>query len=496
MATVGIPAAIVLLHLATWRQYGIFRDELYYLACARHLDWGYVDHPPLSIAVLAAVRAAFGESLFAMRAVVAVCAGAAAWLTADTARALGGGGFAQRLASLAAALSPGVIALCGFYSMNAFDVVFWIACLRVLAAILSGADPRAWLLFGVLAGLGLENKISVLFLGFGVAVGLVAARRFDLLRGRWAWIGGAVALGIFVPHLLWQASHGAPTLEFMRNARERKLATNTPLSFLSEVASNAGPGAFPIWIGGVGFLLFASAARAWRVLGWAWLTVLAYLLVAGGKPYYAIASTPLVFAAGGVAWERWARGRWARAGIVALLVAGAAIAAPLAKGFLPEGTLIAYMKAIGIKPSSGERQSLGALPQHFADMHGWEDLAVAVAGVYRSLPDAERSHVCIAGQNYGEAGAIDHFGPALGLPRAVSTHNNYWLWGVDGCDNATWIVIGDRKESLEALFESVERADTFRCDLCMPYENDNPIWVARGLKGRPADLWPRMKNFI
>src|SRR5512139_235284 len=145
LASFAIPAAIVLLHLVTWRQYGIFRDELYYLACARHLDWGYVDHPPLSIAVLAAVRALFGESLLAMRAVVAIVAGAVAFVTADGARVLGGGSFAQRLAALSVGVAPGAIALCGFYSMNAFDVLFWAACARVLASILAGGDPRLWL---------------------------------------------------------------------------------------------------------------------------------------------------------------------------------------------------------------------------------------------------------------------------------------------------------------------------------------------------------------
>jgi hypothetical protein len=491
VAAVAIPVAIVVLHLLTWRQYGIFRDELYYLACASHLDWGYVDHPPLSIAILAGVRALFGESLFAMRAAVALVAGGVAFLTGDLARALGGGSFAQRLAALSASMAPGVVALCGFYSMNAFDLLFWTACARVLASIVSGGDPRLWLAFGALAGLGLQNKISVSFLGFGVAFGIVAALRFDLLRTRWIWLGAAIALALFLPHLVWQVAWDAPTLEFMRNARERKMATLSPFAFLGEVALSAGPGTVVVLLSGLVLLL---RERAWRVLGLAFAAVLALLIVSGGKPYYAIAAYPIAFAAGGVALERWAPRAWARGVVVAVVITGGAVAAPLAKGFLPAETFVAYARTLGVMPSSGERSRLGRLPQHFADMHGWKELAETVARVHATLPEGDK--VCVAGQNYGQAGAIDHFGPALGIPPAVSTHNSYWIWGADRCADAVWIVIGDDRENLERLFESVERAATFDCDLCMPYEDDNPIWVCRRPKVDLKAMWPRMKHFI
>ena len=491
MAGIAIPVAIVLLHLATWRQYGIFRDELYYLACARHLDWGYVDHPPLSIAILAGIGALFGESLLAMRAAVALVAGGVAFLTADTARAIGGGSFAQRLAAISASLAPGVVALCGFYSMNALDVLFWTACSRVVVTILGGGDPRLWLVFGALAGLGLQNKISVLFLGFGIAVGILATLRFDLLRTRWIWLGAGFAVALFLPHVLWQVAWDAPTLEFMRNARERKMAALEPLAFLKEGALLAGPATALVLLAGAAHLLLDRAAR---VLGVAFLVILVTLVATGGKPYYAVAAFPLAMAAGGVAWERALRRSWARAALATAVVLGGALAAPLAKGSLPVETFVAYAKALGVMPSSGERNRLGRLPQLFADMHGWKELAETVARVRGTLPPSEK--VCVAGQNYGEAGALDHFGPALGLPPAVATHNNYWIWGADGCGDATWIVIGDRREDLERLFEAVEHAATFDCDLCMPYEDDNPIWICRGPKGDLKKLWPRMKNFI
>jgi hypothetical protein len=499
IAYVAIPAAIVAFHLATASGYGIFRDELYYLACANHLDWGYVDHPPLSILVLAIVRAICGASLFSVRLTPAVSAGATALLGAATARALGGGRFGQRLASLCAATFPLGMALGGFFSMNALDVLCWTAMIRVVATILDGGDPRLWLAFGAIAGAGLENKISVLFLGFGLAVGLVGSRRWEILRSRWIWLGAGLAAALFLPHVIWQIAHGWPTLEFMDNARRLKMSTMTPWGFLGEQIVNAGPQSLLVWVAGAGFLLVSPAARAWRAIGWTFVAVLAVMIAQGAKPYYLGPIYPSLFAAGAVAWERSTFGRagtWVRAGLLAVVATGAVALAPLTKGLLPEETFIAYAKALRLAPSSGERHERGRLPQHFADMHGWKELAETVAKVKGALPPEDQHHICVFGQNYGEAGAIDRFGPALGLPGAVSAHNAYWTWGAGDCADATWIVIGDDRETLETIFESVTLGATFTCDLCMPYENDNPLWVCRRLKIPIEALWLKAKKFV
>jgi len=496
IAWVVIPLALLAFHAATLRGYGIVRDELYYLACADHLDWGYVDHPPLSILVLALFRALAGDSLPAIRLPAALAGVGMVLLTASTARALGGGAFAQRLAALSAAVFPLGIALSSFYSMNALDLVFWTACFRVAVAIFAGGDPRLWLVFGAVAGLGLQNKISLLFLGLGLVIGTVAAGRLALLKSRWPWLGGGLALLLFLPHLAWQVDHGWPTLEFMANARRFKMTGTDPAGFLSEQVLNANPGAIPIWIGAVVFLVAADAARAWRALGWAFVAILLVQMLTGAKAYYLGPAFPLLYAAGGVAWERWATRRWSRAVIVGLLVIGTLPAMPLAKGILPVDWLVAYLQATGMMPESGERSALGRLPQHFADQHGWQELAATVARVRDALPSSDRQAVCIAGQNYGQAGAIDYFGRSLGLPRAVSGHNSYWLWGPRDCGRDVWIVIGDDRESLEAVFETVERAATFECGLCMPYEDHKPIWVARRMKTAPAALWPALRSYI
>ena len=501
LAAYAIPAAIVLFQLATFQGYGIFRDELYYLACADHLAWGYVDHPPLSIAVLAACRAALGSSLLAVRVAPALAAGLTAFLAASCARALHGGAFAQRLAALAAATFPLGLAQGAFFSMNAFDVAFWTAMIRVMITILDGGDPRLWLAFGAVAGLGLENKISVLFLGMGIAAGIVLARRFELLRSPWPWAGAAVAGALFAPHLLWQAVHGWPTREFMANAQRLKMAAETPWGFIGQQILLGGPLLLPVWATGVVALLSAPSLRPWRAIGWVYPVVLVFFIATGAKPYYLGPIYPALLAAGAVVWERAAASRpawrWVRPALVTVVLVGAALLAPLAKALLPEETFIAYARALHLAPSSGERHAMGRLPQHFADMHGWQALAETVAHVRDGLPPEERDHVCVFGQNYGEAGAIDRFGPALGLPHAISGHNAYWMWGPRGCGaEATWIVVGDNRETLETIFGSVTLGDTFHCDLCMPYEDDDPVWVCRRLTMPIDALWRKAKKFV
>lgn len=489
-----VPAAAIAFHAITIAGYGIFRDELYYLACADHLDWGYVDHPPLSIAILAAVRAGFGDSLAVIRMPAILANALTVLLAASLARALGGAAMAQRLAAVSTATFPIGLALAGFFSMNAFDLAFWIGATRIVAAALRpGADARLWLWFGVVAGFGLQNKISVLFLGFGLFAGLVLARRFDLLRSRWTWLGGVIALALFLPHLVWQVVHGAPTLEFMENARRFKMAEMGALAFTGEVLLNAGPLLLPILFGGLGYLIFARSARAARPIGWAFVVVFAVMAATGAKPYYMAAALPLMFAAGGVAWERWLP---QRGGVLLGLVAiNFVVLAPFTKAILPVDVFVTYAQAIGLMPSSGERQAVGRLPQHFADQHGWEDLARLVAQVRNTLPEEERERACVFGQNYGHAGAIDYFGPRLGLPHAAAPHNSYWMWGPP-CRSDVWIVIGEQRETLETIFATVELGEVFRCDACMPFEDGKTIWIGRGLREPIETVWPRLKRFV
>jgi len=489
-------SGILLLHLAFLPGYGVFRDELYYIACGRRPGWGYVDQPPLVAWVAWVVARVAGESHLALRVVAALAIAAAVWLAGRVAAAFGGGPFARALAGIATGLAPVVLSLGSYYSMNALDLFFWALIAWILVRILSGGDERLWLAFGAAAGLGLLNKISVLYLGFGLAAGLVLARRWDVFRSRLFWAGGLLAFSIFLPHLAWQHANGWPTLEFMANARRYKMAPLSPPGFLAETLLHTAPAAW-LWILGVAWLVVARRARAWRALGFAFLVVVVVLALAGGKPYYLAAGYSLVFAAGAVAVEGWTAGR-ARLlrPLLAALVLGVSVAlAPLGKPLLPVEVYLRYAAALGIKPGSGERHELGRLPQFYADMHGWRELAETVAGVVRGLPPDDRAKACVVGQNYGQAGAIEYFARDFDLPPALSGHNSYWLWGPGTCTGEVLVVLGNRQERLEELFSDVRLGAVTSCTNCMPYEDAQPIWVARGPKRPIRDVWPQVKHF-
>jgi len=498
LVPVAVGLATAVLHLATAPQGGIFRDELYYLACAEHLDFGYVDHPPLIAVVTWLVRHTLGTSLLALRFLPAMAAGATVFLTGCMVRELGGDRRASLLAGGCVALAPVYLGTFGILTMNAFDVLVWTAILLAALHALRTGEARWWLVVGLLAGVGLQNKISVLFLGFGLAVGLVVARDWRHLRSGWLWAGGALALAIFLPHLVWQQLHGWPTLEFIANATQNKNLPLSPLAFLGSQVLQMNPLTAPLWVGGLVVLLLAPRTRPHRALGWTFLAVLLVMVSQQAKAYYLAPIYPMLYAAGAVGLSTAAhrpRWRWVPAALTALVAVAGGLLVPLGKPVLPVETYLRYAARVGEGPSSAERHEVGRLPQFFADRRGWPELALAVAEVHRALPPEDRSRACVFGQNYGQAGAIDLFGGAYGLPKAISGHNSYWLWGPGDCTGEVVIVIGGRREDLVEVFEEVRPAARYTCDDCMPYEDDKPIWVCRRMRWPIEEVWPRVRGY-
>lgn len=490
-----IGALTVLAHLLTANDsYGIFRDELYYLANAEHLALGYVDHPP-GIAWFAWLsRNLLGDSMVALRCASALVGGATVVTAGLCAAALGGRRYAQVLASLAVALAPVFVALFGFLSMNPFDTLIWATLSYLLIRTLDDAPPQRWLLIGALFGLGLWFKLSPGLLALGLLSGLALTPARSHLRSRWPWLGALLAAAIIAPHLLWQITAGWPVLEFTANAANAKNLALAPSAFLASAAQQQNYLAAPMAIAGFVYL----ARGRWRTLAWACATVLAILLWTSAKPYYLSPLYPLLFAAGAVQLERWTAApprRWIRGLYLALLVISAAIMAPLAKPLLPIERFVAYQSLLGLSPSTSERKAVGRLPQNFADRLGWPELAESVAAAHRTLTPTEQLQACVFAQNYGQAGALDLYGPRLGLPPVISGHNSYYDWGPGACDGSVMIIIGDDRETLEGLFTSVELAARQACVDCMPYESDKPIWIGRGLKIPMAELWRRVKNY-
>jgi dolichyl-phosphate-mannose-protein mannosyltransferase len=494
----AIAAATLALHLLTAGRYGIFRDELYYLACSQHLAAGYVDQPPLIAIIAWFVRHVLGDSLLAIRLLPALAGAATVWLSGRLAREMGGGRVAQALAALGILFAPIYLVLDHWLTMNAFEPVLWMgAAWCVLRAINTG-NQHYWFWLGVIVGLGLENKYSMAFFTLGVLVGVLATPERRVLKSRWVWLGALAALAIFLPNFIWLVRHNFPFLELMHNIRQsHRDIVRGPVAFIADQAMIMGPLLFPLWAAGVAWLFFSRNGRRYRVLGWTYLAVLVIFIVLKGKNYYLAPAYPMLFAAGGIAFERvtQARWRWLRpAYFVLILILGIA-SLPLSVPILSPEAFLHYQKASGLEPVKAENQNNGPLPQYFADEFGWEEMVRRVAAVYNSLPPEERARTAIfASGGYGEAAAIDFFGPKYGLPKALSGHQSYWYWGPQNYDGSSVIVLGSDGTGDREHFASVE----VRGEVQNPYSRRDewfPILLCRGLKVNLQTAWPELKHW-
>ena len=272
IALFSVAIAKLLVHLYASRHYGYFIDELYYLACGDHLDWGYVDQPPMVALIAKIARLLFGDSLQAIRFLPGLAGAIKVLLTGIIARELGGNRYAQILAALAALVAPGFLAIDNLLSMNSFDALLWTGCAYLLVRIIKTGNQRLWIWFGVVAGIGLENKHSMLIWGAAITAGLLLTPQRQFFRAPWIWLAGLLAFLIFLPNLIWNYQHHFPFLELQANIhRSGRNVGLTPLSFFGEETLSMHPMTLPIWLGGLWFYLFNKAGEPFRVLGWAWV---------------------------------------------------------------------------------------------------------------------------------------------------------------------------------------------------------------------------------
>lgn len=494
----GLALLKVAVHLSTMGlgPYGYFRDEFYYLDCAQNLDWGYVDQPPLSLLILAITRFIAGPSILAIRT-PAILAGAATVLfTGLIAREMGGSRFSQTLACLAVIAAPICLTMSSFFSMNPFDYLFWTLDAWILVRIIRTGNMRLWLWFGLVAGLGLENKLSMGFFGAALALSLLLTPQRRNYFDKNIWIGGAIALVLLLPNVAWQMRNGWPTLEFMHDTNLYKNMPITLSKFLFGQILIIGPLTAPIWIAGILYGFVSRSGRPFRVFSLAYVVLFAVFYATNGKSYYLAPIYPVLLAMGAVWIEAALTSRrvirWAYA--VVVVIAGA-ILAPHAMPILSPDSLISYQKAMHLKSPQQERAHAGVLPQHIGDRLGWEEFVEFVSDAYHKLDPADRERCAILVSNYGEAGSINLLGPNLGLPRAISGYMSYYLWGPGDATGDVVLAYWDKREALEEVFEEVIEVGRFSHPYVMERQDNRPLYLCMRPRMPLAEAWPQFKRY-
>ncbi len=472
-------------HLLTNGQYGYHRDELAYLDDARRLDWGYVDHPPLAPVVGRIALTLFGPSLAGLRLFPTLASVGVVILTGLVARELGGGRFAQGLAALCSLVATIYLISGTMFQTLSFDQLIWITATFLFIRLLKIGNPRLWLAVGAVLGLGLETKLTIAFYAVGlVAATLLSPARKHLLTP-WPWLGALLALVIFLPHILWQIDHNWISLTYLRAINARDTAIGRTAGFLPEQLVLPNPVTLPVWVAGL-IYLFSRPGRTFRPLAWLYLVTGALLFVMHGRSYYLGPMYGVLFAAGGVGIERVLQSRpaWLKPALVSLVAVGGLLAAPIGLPIAPVNSPVWTV--------------VDGIHDNFREMIGWEELAASVASAYRSLPPEERAKTGIVAENYGEAGAINQYGPALGLPRAVSAVNTYYYWGPGDPSNETYIVLGYTKSDLQNTCAQVQEAGvvTNRYGVRNEESVRHPIiYICRRPTPPLRELWPSMQHF-
>jgi hypothetical protein len=466
--------------LALSGAYGFHGDEMYFVVAGQHPAFGYVDQPPLTPLLSAASVALFGVSPTAVRILPAVEMALVVIVVALIARDLGGGRRAQVLAAITAAVS-GYLGAGHLDTTTEPDLLAWAVILWLLVRLLAGGDRRLWLGVGLVAGLALEDKDTILFLGAGLAIGLVVARRWDVVRSPWAWSAIGIAVLLWIPNLGWQAANGWPQLTMA--SRIAAYAADNRAQIVPLLWLFTGPLLFPVSLAGLAWVLGARSAAPWRPLGIAALVALALVLVTGGKAYYAIGSTALFMAAGGVLLDRWLERGHAAPKAVAFV--GAAMAS---------GAIVAILTLPILPLATYASTSLPAAVPDTANQVGWPAFVATVESVVASLPPEERAHAVILTNDYSEASPLILLGH--GLPPVYSGHDSYWSWGPPPADRTVVIHVGDwRPADFGSYFTGCH--DVAYIDDGLGIQNSEQgeaVSVCTGLRGPWATLWPELRT--
>jgi hypothetical protein len=508
----AIALAKLVFHIYFNNRYGYFRDEFDYIACGDRLQWGYVDQPPLIPFLIHVCRALLGDSLRSIRFIPALASSLLVVQTAVLGRELGGRRFAVLLSAICAVVVPQYLSNGSLLGTNCLEPNLWMGCAYFAILSIKRNDPRYWLWFGVVAGLGMEEKYSVAVFGLGIVVGLLLTEQRRVFLDKWIWLGGLAAFLIFLPNLLWNIHYDWPFVQLIHNIKaDGRDVVLGPAQFLWQQILLVNPLTLPVWLRGLFFLLFSARLKPYRALGWCYLVCYAVFFVLHGKSYYLAPVYPMLLAAGAVVIEGAIDGReesragaesgrrrlqWLKPVIVVVLIADGVYLSPIVIPVLSPDAFLAYAKSLPFKlPVMEHAHARAALPQWYADQFGWQEIVDETAVAWNQLAPEERKDCGIFAQDYGQAGAIDFLGRRYGLPASLSGHQTWFLWGPRDYSGNCMIVLDDSRSKLEQLWQHVDYIGTSAAN---PYalEQQIDVYICRGKKfDSMSGIWPLVKKW-
>ncbi len=501
LAILIILAAVkLLIPLFAHPDFEFHRDEFLYMAMGDHLARGYLEVPPFIALVARFAKFLLGESLYAMRFFPALAGALTLLLTGLMSREFGGGRFSQILAAVAFLLSLIYLRINLFLMPVSFDLFFFVLAVYLFIRTLNSSRPVLWILIGIVAGVGLLNKYTMLLFGFGMGIGLLLTPQRKTLKDKWPYIAAGIAFLIWSPNLLWQFQNDWPFFEHMRILAETQLSHVDPVGFLLvQLLMNLYSS--PVWIAGLIALFFSQKLKRYRPIGWMYLSLLAVMLLLNGKVYYLAPAYPMLLAAGAVVIEAFVQRmnqQWIKPVILTILISGSLILLPIGIPVFSVPGMIKYFEFSSRYLGTGEALrwetgKLHELPQDYADMLGWEEMVNTIAKTYHRLPDSLRSDCAIFAANYGEAGAIDYYGKNFNLPRCISKAGSFWSWGYRDYNGEQVIIVGFDREDVLYFYEDVKPGEPFQYPHAR--ESGSPIFISHQPRMSLTEIWQILKKY-
>lgn len=482
--------ALFLLHMFTNHQYGFHQDELVVLDNASNLDWGFVEYPPLTPFLARIELTLFGLSLVSARTFAALAQGIVLILTGLMARELGGRKSAQILAALGAAIAPIALIQGSLIQYVTFDFLWSVLIAYLVIRLLKSDDPRWWIPIGIVIGLGMMTKYTMVMFVTGLVGGvlLTDARRY--LRSPWLWGGVGLSILIFLPNLIWQIRHNFISLEFLSSIHARDVAIGRAEGYLIEqFLFCANLFVLPLWVAGLIYYFRGEPGKRYRMIGWMYVIPFFIYLFTQGRSYYLAPAYPMLIAAGAVVWQGWIdrlSPKWAR----------------LARGVTWTGIAIGAVTsaalALPIAPINSSWWNITSeVHDTFTEQIGWPEFIQTVADIYDGLPEEEKARAGIFAAENDEAAALNLYGPEYGLPKAISGSDTFWLRGYEDPPPETLIIVGYELADVNSAFEHCELAGTITNQYGVENDLSSPstIFVCREPRLPWPELWNEAKRY-